>query len=109
MPLGHGPRHVKTHPAWALHLHHLRVQHHHLVVVGAMTAVSVEFQLGDSYTDLPVILIGTVSAELVEPQLGGVDRDLSVGPAGGELHFVELRDDLWNLWQLDQKLVAWIT
>ena len=110
VPPRHGPRHVQTEPARVLGVHHLGVQHHHLVTARfGTTARYFQLQLGNSDTDLPVILTRAVSPELVEPQLGGVDPDLPVLPLGGELDFVELGGDVLDIWQLGQQLLAVVT
>ena len=108
VPPLHGPRHVEAHPARLRGLDHLGVQHDHLVAVagpGPFAGV-VQLELRHRNADLLVRLAGPVTAQLVQPQLGGVDGDLGVRAAGRELDFVELRGDVRDVGQLGQQRVT---
>ena len=110
VPSLHSPRHVKADPAGLGGVHHLGVQHHHRVggpLPGDSAARALQLQLGHRDADLLSLL--AVRAELVQPQLGRVNADLSVRPAGGELDAVELRGDVGNARELGQQLVVGAT
>ena len=103
VPSLHGPRHVQADPARLRGVHHLVVQHYHLVGEvsgGSVGSAARALQLQLGHRDPDLLPRQAVRAEFVKSQLGRVDPYKSAGPSGRELDTEELRGDVGNVRQL---------